>query len=119
MEGCQGSGTGTDAVDIAVNLADTAVHFIHAGGEVVDCPIELAFIDGIAGFGCFTDVVNGIAAHVDVTILDGNVFRRVFVYNGKTVIVNRRIARADGVARNDRLVVSGTDGDAGVEFLPY
>ena len=60
--------------------------------------------------------MNGIAAHIDVAILDGNVFRRVFVYNCKAVVVDCRIARANGVAGNDRLVVAGTDSDAGVEF---
>ena len=116
MEGCQGSSTGTDAVDVAADLVDAAVHFVHAVTDVVDRPVELAFIDGVAGFRSFADVVNGIAAHVDVAILDGNVFRRIGIIDRQAVVVDRRISRADGVARNDRLVVAGTDGDAGVEF---
>ena len=116
MEGCQGSGTGTDAVDVAANLVDAAVHFVHAVTDVVDRSVELAFIDGVAGFRSFTDVVNGIPAHVDVAILDGNVFRRIGIIDRQAVVVDRRISRADGVAGDDRLVVAGTDGDAGVEF---
>mgnify|MGYP000361586737 CR=1 FL=1 len=116
MEGCQGCGTGTDAVDVAADLVDAAIHFVHAVTDIVNRPVELTFIDGIAGTLCVTDVMDDVAAHVDAAILDGNIFRRIGIGDRQAVVVDRRIACMDGVTGNDRLVVASTDGDAVGEY---
>lgn len=71
MESCQGSGTGTDAVDAGTQLVDgtTEVGYRLIGGK------ELATIDGIGRFladlpRC--DAFNLVAAHVDVAVLNGD-----------------------------------------------
>ena len=121
MESCQGCGTGTDAIDTTVEVADTVIHFIHSRADVIDGAVELAFIDGIRRFRGIADILDSVAAHADVVVLDSDVLRRIFVYNLETVVVDRRVARRYGagihrIAFDDRLVVPGTDGNLIVDF---
>ena len=39
--------------------------------------------------------MNRVAAHVDVVVIDGNVLRRIFIYNRQAIVVDRRVARHD------------------------
>ena len=95
--------------------------FVHAVTDIVNRPVELTFIDGIAGTLCVTDVMDDVAAHVDAAILDGNIFRRIGIGDRQAVVVDRRIARRDRarinrVAFDDRLIVASTDGNLIVYF---
>lgn len=76
MEGCQGCGTGTDAVDVAADLVDAAIHFVHAVTDIVNRPVERPLLMASLAL-CVTDVMDDVAAHVDAAILDGNIFRRI------------------------------------------
>ena len=50
--------------------------------------------------------MNGIAAQVDVTRLNRDVLRRIFVFNRKTVVVDRRVACRYRVIRDDGLLIT-------------
>ena len=88
-------GSGSDAIDATVEFPDAVIHLVHARPDSTDGSVELAFIDSVRCFHGITDVVDDIAAHADVVVFDGDVFRRIFILNRQSAIVDGRVARRD------------------------
>ena len=96
MEGCQGSGTGTDAVDAGTQLVDGTTEV----GYRLIRRIQLADIDRIPRSLARSHIVDLVAAHVDVAVLNGDVAIFVASLDGEATVVDGRIARRDAVGFN-------------------